>query len=224
MEVQTGELAVVFIPFLSLIGLSIYASLTALFLAYPFNFDRLLKRNAIRVLLFVNLAAAGIPLAALSIYLVWGPPGYHPSTDPTQYLWMLLAVIGGHTLFVQAPGAVVSNLSDRDTATRLSAVADALGDILYGPDRDRALQALRRVITDNEDLLRDYGLIEIARHFSDASIDYPLTEVAGYLLRRIEARRSRLAALQSPFRELNFIFSVTGASALAGIALAIAKG
>ncbi len=212
-----------FIPFLWLIGLFIYASVTVLFLAYPFNFDRLVKRNAIHVLLRVNFTLAFVPATVLCIYLVWGPPGYHVSGEPIQYTWMLLTVIGGHILFVQVPGAVISNLRDRDTATRLSVLADAVGDMLYGPDRAGALQTLRRVITDNEDLLRDYGLIQIARHFSDASIDYPLGEVAEYLLRRIEARRSQLSALQSPFRELNFIFSVTGASALAGIALAIAE-
>lgn len=220
---QTGEAAIVVAPFLALIALSIYTAVSAAFAVYPFALDRALKRKLIRRLLLSNIAIPGTCAAVLCLYLVWGPPGYHVSSDPAHYFWMLLGVGGAHALLVQTLGAAIARLVDQKTLASLGLVAGTLGDSLYGPDRNRALARFRASVEDHEEVLEDYRLLEIARYLADPTLDYQLHDVSTYLLERLEATRSGLTTVQSPFRELNFVFSVTGASALVGIALAVAR-
>lgn len=209
--------------FAVLVALTVHLSLAALFYLFPFTYDRRRKRAVVRIVLSADLAVSAAATVGLGVYLSVGHPGYHGLTDATVYGWGLIGAALSHGVTLQAPAAVVSRIVDRRTSAVLDCVAGLLAEAMYSGEAQKAVKGLAHLVNAEAELLEDYRLIRPLRTFISASVDYPIRDMGEHLYRLVVSSGAGVSQLRSPLSELNFILSLSGASAAAAIALAVAR-
>jgi len=175
------------------------------------------------MVLSLDLAASGTATFGLSVYLCLGPPGYHGLTDPAVYGWGLIGAALSHGVTLQAPAAAVSRIVDRRTCAVLDSLAELLGEAMYSGETQNAVERLGELARTEAELLEDYRVIQPLRTFTSKSVDYSIRDMGEHLYRLVANSRASVTQLRSPLSELNFILSLSGASAAAAIALALAR-
>ena len=201
------------IPFLALVAALSHGVVSAGFAMFPFSLDRVQKRTLTRRIAALNVLLAVVAVAAVSAVMIIEAAPVEPDTLLRSYAYAAVGVVVAHGLLLQAPGAYVASAIDRGTVSALRELSAPVVDAVYGsPDSTlTALDAFRAQLATHRDVLSDYGLLPLAERFA-APADTPRGEVGIRLLNAMESMAAALPSGTSPFRELNFVVSLSGAS------------